>query len=77
MNEKIQPQGGYGIVRGGGVPGTWEIRDSGESKGGILDEMPNSGKRELVEFTSSRRQGTKWRDGVTIPQSKFLTQPFD
>ena len=45
------------------------MRDSQDSKGGTLDEMPYSGKRELVESTSSRRT-IKWRDGVTIPQSK-------
>lgn len=30
--------------------------------------MPNSGKRDLVESTSS----WKWRDGVSIPESKSL-----
>jgi hypothetical protein len=33
------------------------VRSSQVSKGGTLDEMPNSGERELVEFTSSRRIG--------------------
>jgi hypothetical protein len=36
--------------------------------------MPYSRERELVEPTSSRRQGIKWRDGVAIPQSKTLMQ---
>jgi hypothetical protein len=36
--------------------------------------MPNSGKREHVEPTSSRKnQDIKWRDVVAIPQSKILT----
>jgi hypothetical protein len=37
------------------VPETWEGRDSQNSKGGTLDEMPYSGERELVESTSSRK----------------------
>jgi len=32
------------------VPDTWEVRESQNSKGG-----PNSGERELVESTSSRK----------------------
>jgi hypothetical protein len=31
------------------------VRDSQDSKGGTLDEMPNSGERELVVSTSSRK----------------------
>ena len=38
-----------------------------------LDEMPNSGKRGLVETTSSRKTGHQMRDGVAFPQSKTLT----
>ena len=37
------------------MPETWEVRDSQYSKGEILDEMPNSRKRELVETSSSRK----------------------
>ena len=33
------------------------MRDSQDSKGGTLDEMPYSGERELVESTSSRKTG--------------------
>ena len=44
------------------------VRDSQDSKGGTLDEMPNSRERELVESTSSRK-----RDGVATLQSKILT----
>ena len=40
---------------------TWEVRDSQDSKGGTLDEMPHSG--ELVEPTSSRKTGHQVRDG--------------
>jgi hypothetical protein len=39
------------------VPETWEVRDSQESKGGNLDEVANSGDRELVESTSCRKTG--------------------
>jgi hypothetical protein len=38
---------------------TWEVRDSQDSKGETLDKMPNSGERELVESTSSRKSGHK------------------
>jgi hypothetical protein len=31
------------------------VRESQDSKGGTLDEMPYSGKRELVESTSNRK----------------------
>ena len=48
---------------------TWEVRDSQDSKGGTLDEMPNSRERELIEPTSSRKTGHQVRDGVAIPQS--------
>ena len=40
---------------GGGVPQnapkTWEVRDSQDSKGGPLDEMPYSREREFIEPT--------------------------
>jgi hypothetical protein len=54
------------------VPETWEVRDSQDSKGGTLDEMAYSGKRELTELTSNRKTGNQVRDGVAIPQSKTL-----
>ena len=31
------------------------MRNSQDTKGGTLDEMPNSGEKELVESTSSRK----------------------
>jgi hypothetical protein len=37
----------------------------------ILDEMPYSGERNLVEPTSSRKTGHLVRDGVAISQSKI------
>ena len=40
-----------------------------DSKGGNLDEMPDSRERELVEPTFSRKAGHQMRDGVAIPQS--------
>jgi hypothetical protein len=49
------------------------MRDSQDSMGGTLDEMPNSVESELKESTSSR-QSLKRRDGVTNSQSEFLTQ---
>jgi hypothetical protein len=33
------------------------VRDFQDSNGGTLDEMPYSGKREIVESTSSRKTG--------------------
>jgi hypothetical protein len=51
--------------------GRWEtLRTQRES----LDEMAYCRERELVEPTSSRRTGDKWRDRVAIRQSKTLTQ---
>jgi hypothetical protein len=47
------------------------VRDSQDSKGGALDEMPYNGERELVEPTSSRKTRHQVRDGVVIPQSKL------
>jgi hypothetical protein len=40
-----------------------------DSKGGTLDEMPDSRERELIEPTSSRKTGHQVRDGVATPQS--------
>jgi hypothetical protein len=37
------------------APETWELRNSLDSKGGILDETPDSRERELTEPTSSRK----------------------
>ena len=39
------------------------MRDSQDSKGGTLDEMPYSGERELVEPTSSRKTGRASSEG--------------
>ena len=50
---------------------TLEVRDSQDSKGGTLDEMPDSRERELIEPTSSRKTGHQVRDGVAIPQSQL------
>ena len=49
-------------------PETWEVRDSQDSKGGALDEMPNSRERELIEPTSSRKTGYQVREWVAVPQ---------
>ena len=53
------------------VPETWEVRDSQDSKGGTLDEMPNSRERELIEPTSSRKTGHQMRERGAIPQSQL------
>jgi hypothetical protein len=53
---------------------TWVVRDSQDSKGENLDEMPKSGERELAERTSSRKTGHQVTDGVAIPQTGTLTQ---
>jgi hypothetical protein len=42
------------------------VRDSQDSKGGTLDEMPDSMERVLIEFTFSRKTGLQVRDGVAI-----------
>jgi hypothetical protein len=53
-----------------------EMRDSKDSKGGILDEMPDSRKKEIIEPTSSRKTGHQAEGWVAIPQSNTLTQNF-
>jgi hypothetical protein len=45
------------------APETWEVRDSQESKGGTLDEMPDSRERKLIEPTSSRKTGRTSSEG--------------
>jgi hypothetical protein len=52
------------------VPETCELRDSQDSKGGTLDEMPYSGERELAEPISSRKTGHPVREECDIPQLK-------
>ena len=49
---------------------TWEVRDSQDSKGGTLDEMPNSRERKLIEPTSSRKTGHQMR-GAGDPSSQL------
>jgi hypothetical protein len=49
-----------------------EVSGSQDSKGGTLDEMPNSREREVMELTSSRKTGHQVRDGVAIPQSQLF-----
>jgi hypothetical protein len=65
-NRKPQEVGGWGTLQD--VPETWEVRDSEDSKGGTLDEMPCSGEREFIKPTSSRKTGHQVRDGVAIPR---------
>jgi hypothetical protein len=48
------------------------VRNSQDSKG----EMSYSEERDLVALPVER-QGIKWRDGITIPQSRsLLLLPF-
>jgi len=51
------------------------VRDTQNSDVGILNEMPYSGERELVESTSSRKTGHQVRDGVATspptPKGKY------
>jgi hypothetical protein len=53
------------------APETWEVRDFQDSKGGTLDEMPDSREREITEPNSSRKTGHQVRDGFATPQSKL------
>jgi hypothetical protein len=57
MNGNMKPSGVGGGETLQNVLETWEVRDSQDSKGGTLDEMPNSGEREIIEPTSSRKTG--------------------
>jgi hypothetical protein len=56
------------------VPETWELRNSEDSKGETLNEMPYSGERELVESTSNRKtrasSGGNRNQGAKQPLSK-------
>ena len=57
------------------VPQTCEVRDSQDSKGGTLDEIPYSGEWELVDPTSSRKTVHKMMEGGH-PTVKILTHNF-
>lgn len=43
------------------VPEAWEVRESQDSKGGTLNEVPSSAERELEESTSSKKTGHQVR----------------
>jgi hypothetical protein len=43
------------------------VRDSQESKGGTLDEMPYSRERELIGPTSSRKTGHRFLNFIHFP----------
>jgi hypothetical protein len=53
------------------APETWEVRDSQKSKGGTLDEMPDSRERELIEPTSSTKTGHQ----VRLPSHSHISDP--
>ena len=50
------------------APEAWEVRDSLDSKGQTLDDMPDCRERELTEPTSNMKTGHQVRDRVAIPQ---------
>lgn len=54
-NRSPQEVGGGGSPQN--VPETREVRNNQNSNRGTLEEMPYSGKRELIEPTSSRKAG--------------------
>jgi hypothetical protein len=45
------------------------MKDSQDSQGETLDEMPNIRERELIEPTYSRNTEHQMKDGAAIPQS--------
>jgi hypothetical protein len=47
IHGNMQPQGGGSEETLQKVPKTWEVRDSQDSEGGNLDDMPNNREREL------------------------------
>ena len=54
------------------VPETWDVRDSQDSKGGTVDETPNSGEKDISESTSSRKidhQVERWGCHPTVKNS--------
>jgi hypothetical protein len=53
------------------APETREVRDSQDSKGWTLNEMPDSRKSELTESTSNRKTGHQMRERRPIPQSQL------
>jgi hypothetical protein len=59
------------------VPETWAVRDSQDSKGKTLDEMPYSRERELVESISRRKtghqiQGWGWHSRAKTSDAEFF-----
>jgi hypothetical protein len=49
------------------------VRESQDSKGDTLDEMPNNKERELIELTSSRKTGHQVRNG--FPSYRHNSDP--
>jgi hypothetical protein len=73
-NENRQHQEVGGRVSVYDVPETWEMRNSQDSKGGTVDEMPNSGEKEFIESTSSRKTEHQVEGWGCHPTVKKLTQ---
>jgi hypothetical protein len=55
------------------VPETREVRDSQDSKGRALDEMPDSMEREFMEPFSSKETAHQVRDG--LPSQSHISDP--
>jgi hypothetical protein len=70
MNGNMQPLGVGGRYGLWNVPETREVRNSQDSKGGTLDEMPNSRERKRLESTSSRKTGHQVKEWGCHPTIK-------
>ena len=71
VNRQPQKIGGWGPHHHQNAPETWEVRDSQDSKGGTIDETPNSKEREHIEPIYSRKTGLQMRERRAILQSQL------
>jgi hypothetical protein len=80
MHEDWQPQEAGGMWFIQNILDTGEVRESQDSKGGTLNEMPYSGERELVKPTTKRKTGHQvegWGCHSTLKNSQpelFLSE---
>ena len=66
-NRQIQEVGSGRTLQN--VPEAWKVKDTQDSDGGTLDEILNSGEKELVDSTSSRMTGhqvEEWGYYITV-----------
>ena len=68
MKGNMQPSGGGDLLE---CTETWEVRESQDSMGGTLDEMPNSGEKELKDCISSRKTGHQVEEWGCHPTVKI------